>query len=741
MISSGRDRVVLSALLSAAFIPALAIGTVAGAQQAAQTAPKPAPSPTPTPTTTPPPIAEADPDGDAPIIPDAEFEESVPEISGDIDAPLEAIDTAPVQTVQPIAPPDPDAPVDEAEAEADIIAPAVPAQDAQELAAPLPPIDSFDATPVEVAGVEEAEAVELRYDVAVNGLDELELEGRFRDLSALEEGDGRAANATMVAARAREDEGLAVRLLQSLGYYDATALSVIEPATEQTNLRAVITATPGRRYDIGSIDIRANPVTPPDLITANLPLKVGDPIEADRIQGAEANVSLVLPQQGYPFAEVGQRDILLDETVFTGAYTLPVDTGPRASFGGLRTEGNTVFDVDHIEVLSRFERGELYDSRRVEDLQKALVATSLFSTVSVEPERTGELAPDGTEYVTMLVRQDAGPPRTLAAEAGFSTGQGFRIEGSWTHRNLFPPEGALIASAIAGTQEQGIAGTFRKSNWKQRDRTLQLRASANRQDYEAFEAFTGVLSGRVSYDSTPIWQKRFTYSYGLELIATNEDRFDFDLNDRVRDTYFVGAVPLFAGFDTSDDLLNPTSGYRLKLNLSPEAAINDGTRPYVRAIVEGTAYYPINDSLVIAGRARAGTIQGIARDALAPSRRFYAGGGGSVRGFGVQQLGPQTPELNEDGEPDPRPIGGRSFNEFSIEARYRFGNFGIVPFLDAGNVYESEFPDASGLRFGAGIGGRFYTNFGPFRIDLATPIGRREGEPRVALYLSIGQAF
>lgn len=728
----------MSALLGVAFLPGLANASAVGAQQTPQAAPAPSPSPM---SQTPPPIADpdpvSDPDGDAPIIPDAEFEESISEISGDINAPLEAIDAAPVQTVQPITPPDPDAPV----AEAEILAPAIPAGDTQELAAPLPPIDSFDATPVEVAGVEEEKAVELRYDVVVNGLDELELEGRFRDLSALEEGDGRAANATMVAARAREDEGLAVRLLQSLGYHDATALSVIEPATEQQRLRAVITATPGRRYDLGSIDIRANPVTPPDLITSNLPLKVGDPIEAERIQGAEANVSLKLPENGYPFAEVGQRDILLDETNFTGAYTLPVETGPRASFGGFRSEGDAVFDIDHIEVLSRFERGELYDSRMVEDLQKALVATSLFSTVSVEPVRTGEAGPDGTEYVTMLVRQDAGPPRTLAAEAGFSTGQGFRIEGSWTHRNLFPPEGALIASAIAGTQEQGIAGTFRKSNWKQRDRTLQLTASANRQDYEAFEAFTGVLSGRVSYDSTPIWQKRFTYSYGLELIATNEDRFDFDLNDRVRDTYFVGAVPLFAGFDTSDDLLNPTSGYRLKLNLSPEAAINDGTRPYVRAIVEGTAYYPINDSLVIAGRARAGTIQGIERDALAPSRRFYAGGGGSVRGFGFQQLGPQTPELNEDGEPDPRPIGGRSFNEFSIEARYRFGNFGIVPFLDAGNVYESEFPDASGLRFGAGIGGRFYTNFGPFRIDLATPIGRREGEPRVALYLSIGQAF
>lgn len=732
MISSGRDRVVLSALLSVAFIPALAMGTMADLQQTTQSPPMSTPAPV-----TPPPIAEVDPDGDAPIIPDAEFEDSVPEISSDIDAPLEAMDIAPTQTVQPIAPPDPDAPlVDPA-----MLAPALPAQDAAELSQPLPPIDSFDATPVEIVGIEDESAVELRYDFAVNGLDELDLDGRFRELSALREGRGRAANATMVAARAREDEGLAVRLLQSLGYYDATAISVIEPAAEGQNLRAVVTATPGRRYDLGSVDIKANPVTPPDLIASNLRLKVGDPIEAERIQGAEANVSLRLPENGYPFAQVGQRDILLDETNFTGAYTLPVDTGPRASFGGIRTEGDAVFGVDHIGILSRFERGELYDSRKTDDLRQALVATSLFSTVSVEPERTGEIAPDGTEYVTMLVRQSEGPPRTLAAEAGFSTGQGFRIEGSWTHRNLFPPEGALIVSGVAGTQEQGAGVTFRKSNWKQRDRTLQLRASASRQDYEAYEAFTGVLSGRVSYDSTPIWQKRFTYSYGLELIATNEDRFDFGLNERVRDTYFVGAIPLFAGFDTSDDLLNPTSGYRLKLNLSPEAAINDGTRPYARAIVEGTAYYPLGDSLVIAGRARAGTIQGIERDALAPSRRFYAGGGGSVRGFGFQQLGPQTPELNEDGEPAPRPIGGRSFNEFSIEARYRFGNFGIVPFIDAGNVYESEFPDASGLRFGAGIGGRFYTNFGPFRIDVATPIGRRQGEPLIALYLSIGQAF
>jgi translocation and assembly module TamA len=104
-----------------------------------------------------------------------------------------------------------------------------------------------------------------------------------------------------------------------------------------------------------------------------------------------------------------------------------------------------------------------------------------------------------------------------------------------------------------------------------------------------------------------------------------------------------------------------------------------------------------------------------------------------VRGFGYQELGPRAP--------DGKPIGGRSYNEFAIEARYRFGDFGIVPFVDAGQVYESTMPQFSDMRFGFGIGGRMYTNFGPLRLDVATPINRKPGESKIALYISIGQAF
>ncbi|MGQ3179608.1 MAG: autotransporter assembly complex protein TamA, partial [Blastomonas fulva] len=154
---------------------------------------------------------------------------------------------------------------------------------------------------------------------------------------------------------------------------------------------------------------------------------------------------------------------------------------------------------------------------------------------------------------------------------------------------------------------------------------------------------------------------------------------------------------------------------------------------YVRIQLDGSYYQPVSDRIVMAGRVRLGSTFGADRFDIAPSRRFYAGGGGSVRGFGFQRIGPR------DGNDDP--IGGNGLAEFSLEARVRFGDFGVVPFFDAGNVYANSVPDFSGLRYGAGIGVRYYSSFGPLRIDVATPLNRQTGDSRIGVYISLGQAF
>ncbi|WP_294037828.1 autotransporter assembly complex family protein [Sphingopyxis sp.] len=714
----------------------------------------------------------------APIIPDDEFRDAIPAISADndpeLDKPLETIaefekrqaeaakarvaksdgvSTADSTTGGDVPTID-GAPVpaladgDAVEAIGD-----APITDA-ELAAPLPPLDSFNIVPVEFAEPEDAgDNRAVPYSVQVTGLasaddsTDVDLADLFGGLSALYDGDGKADNIAMVRARLSADADLMQRILASEGYYDGVVETRIDRSdrdaagsdqAQGANARrqpvtAVIDVKPGVRYKFSDIILNAAPTVPPTLVQDNFPLAVGEPIVAQRVQGAEAAIALKLPEEGYPFAIVGQRDILLDGATGDGVYTLPIEIGPRGRFGGIETTGKLAFDAKHVGVLARFKRGDLYDSRMADDLRQALVATGLFSAVAVEPQKTGESAGDGTEYVTMMVTQEAGPPRTIAATAGYGTGEGLRLEGSWTHRNFFPPEGALIARAVVGTQEQGVGVTLRRSNAGRRDRTFELVSEATRSNYNAFEAITGRVAAKISYDSTPIWQKKLTYAFGAELLATSEDDYDFALGARNRDFYTIFGLLGQVGIDRTDSLLDPTRGFRVTARVQPEGSLAGRFSPYARSQVDVSGYYPVADNIVLAGRVRVGSILGAARERLAPSRRFYAGGGGSVRGFGYQQLGPKDP--NND------PIGGRSLNEAAFEARYRFGNFGIVGFVDAGQVYRGSTPTFDNLRFGAGIGGRFYTNFGPMRLDVATPIDRQPGEGRISVYVSIGQAF
>ena len=662
-----------------------------------------------------------------PIVPDSQFEQALPPLDPALNQPLEPLEpidpNAPATVPAPPFPPVP-GPVENA-----------PIGDAA-LTEPLPPLSSFDIQPVEDAQSAQNNSEEpppVRYTLVVEGMTETGLEGRFRSLSALDDAEGNAVNGAMIQARAREDEALVVRLLRSEGYYDAVATSAIEQLPDQPGrLRVTVTVAAGGRYNLGAIAINGADTEPAGLPRRFLALETGTPIRAADVESAEANILLRLPQEGYPFPELGLRDIVLDPETHVGDYTLPLNPGPRARFAGFTTEGDLAFDASHVGILARFHRGDLYDRRKVDDLREAMVSTRLFSTVSAEPVLTGDTADDGTQYVNILVRQDAGPARSIDASAGYDTGQGLRLEAAWEHRNLFRPEGALRIAAIAGTQEQNLSIRFRRNNWGQRDRALLIQFDTGRRDYPAFEGYTTRLYGLISRDSTPIWQKRWTYAYGAELLITNENR-DGNAQVSLSDAYYIGGLVGQIGYDRSNSLLDPTSGFRLLARVNPEASLRNGADFYIRNLIEGSVYHPFGDAFVLAARARFGSIFGIPRDSIAPSRRLYSGGGGSVRGFGYQNIGP----LDVTGDP----VGGRSLAEFSLEARVRFGNFGVVPFLDAGNVYSSAVPKMTGLRYGAGIGVRYHTNFGPIRVDLGTPINRRPGDARLAVYVSLGQAF
>jgi translocation and assembly module TamA len=341
------------------------------------------------------------------------------------------------------------------------------------------------------------------------------------------------------------------------------------------------------------------------------------------------------------------------------------------------------------------------------------------------------------QVMNVDVRLEPAPMRTIAGELGYGTGEGVRAEASWQHRNLINPEGAVTFRGVAGTKEQLVSAELRRSNFRRRDQTLGLIALASNIDRDAYRAKTLQLSGLIERQSNIIWRKKWTWSYGADLIATDERGVFEDLANKETRTFLIAALPLSLRYDGSNDLLDPTTGFRLGGRVSPEISAHGGKFTYGRLQIDASAYRPVSDSVVVAGRVRLGTILGAKAADIAPSRRFYSGGGGSVRGYGYQRLGPR------DAFGDP--IGGRGLAEFALEARVRLsafsGNFAVVPFVDGGTLTTDLTPQFGKWQLGAGLGLRYHSSFGPIRVDVGTPLNPRTGDSRVAVVVSLGQAF
>ena len=579
-------------------------------------------------------------------------------------------------------------------------------------------------------------AAERSYTVRLTGLDGLQTEAlleQFDSLSALETNRDDPANAAQIDRRAREDAELLTELLRAYGFYDAAVATRVEAGT--AGVEVILEVQPGPLYRFAAVSLPGLDAAGAevDALRRAFGVEAGEAVEAAAVTAGEAALRVELGRRGFAFADVGTLDIAVDHATRTASLTLPVRPNGTRQFGRIIVEGQPLLSAEHIQTIARFDPGERFETPRLEDLRRALVATGLVSAVTIRP-----VAREGSDIVDVAVALERAPPRTIAGEAGYGTGEGARVELSWEHRNLIPPEGAVRFRGVLGTQEQLVGATLRRSNFRKRDQVLTGNVIASHNNRDAYDANSFLIGIGIERQTNIIWQKKWTWSLGADLIATDERDVDIDTGMTRRRTFLIGALPATLSYDGSNDLLDPTDGYRLAARFSPEASFQGSAFGYSRLQLDGSYYQPISSTVTLAGRARLGTIFGESRDRIAPSRRFYAGGGGSVRGYGFQRLGPRDPVFDD-------PIGGRSIAEFALEARIRTSLFdnslGIVPFLDAGNIYTSPLPRLGDLRFGAGIGVRYHTSFGPIRVDVGTPLDRRSGDPRIAVYVSLGQAF
>jgi translocation and assembly module TamA len=493
-----------------------------------------------------------------------------------------------------------------------------------------------------------------------------------------------------------------------------------------------VSVEPGPEFSLGQITLQGDAS---GLDPADFELAPGARAGSLVILKAAEKMADTLKAESRPLTRITRRDVVADHETNTVDVTIAIDGGPVAPLGTVSVKGARTVNADFIERYSRLKPGQKYDPAQLRKAAERLRALGVFSSVTLQEDE--KLADDGSLPVGIVVSE--GKHRYFGFGASYSSLDGAGLEGYWGHRNLFGnAESLRIEGAVRGLGESRdvtdltsldyTAGiTFIKPGAFFPSATLEASIKGSTLETDNYDAAS--LTGKVAlaYEITDT----DTVSAGVSLTYDSIDDAFGDGNE-----YLTFGVPVGYVRDTRDNRLNPTEGHYGTVTVTPSYDFFGQT---AFASVEGSisAYFGLGaeDRVVLAGRLSAGSLFGGGDlSAIPATRRFFAGGGGSVRGYSFQEITPYN--AADDG------TGGRSYTTASIEARVGITDtIGIVPFLDIGSVSDSTVPEFSDLRMGAGIGLRYMTPFGPLRLDVAMPLKRYDGGSRYGIYAGIGQSF
>lgn len=571
-----------------------------------------------------------------------------------------------------------------------------------------------------------ARADEVPYTAEIVGPLDSDLRGRIESASRLLGlADEPPASLAALGRRADDDRTRIGEVLRAEGWYAGTITIAMD--AERRPVPVTIAVEPGPRFTLERFDIRiATPlgqVPPQPILLDALGIEIGSPARARQVTDAQTALLQALAEQGYPLAKAAERRVVVDHAATAMRVEMGVDSGPPTRFGSVAVTGLERLDEDWVRNRIPWREGEPFAVDQLEKLRQRLVASGLFTTVKIS---TAEQVGEGN-LLPMTIALQERDRRSVGLGASWSSAEGVGANAFWEHRSLFDSAERLRLSLVASEIRNAVDADYRDPDLGLPDQDLLVSARIEEQRTRAFVTDTAALQSGLEWLLSPTWKA--SAAGAVERTIEKEQA-------RTR-RFFLVSLPLEARRDTSDDILDPSRGNRLVAGVRPFVEQLGSDIGFTRIEAYDSQYLQVFDQprVILAGWGRLGTIQGAKAGEIPADKRFYVGGGGSVRAYGHQLAGPVAEDT---------PEGGRSSLSFGGEARIRVTErIGVVPFVEAGSVSATPWPDlGQRLLWGPGLGLRYHTPIGPVRLDLAVPMVRREGvDDPVQVYLSLGQAF
>lgn len=498
-------------------------------------------------------------------------------------------------------------------------------------------------------------------------------------------------------------------------------------------------------------------------------VKPGNRFDLVALQAGEAAVAQRLRHEGYVDAAV-LRDYFIPRDSLAAQVTLRVNPGPRVRVGEVGIEGEGDVGDGVVRSLLTFETGDWFDDREVLDSQRRLYGLEAFRYANITSERSAD------SVIDLRVQLAEAPRRALQTGFGVQTDECLQLQARFTNRNFFGSARTLrLTGRLSNLLSEQLQGDFPCTDVSTEDvyqdlnylldltyeqpvlwggkNALRARLYGERETVpDLFVRNSAGGEVALTHRITP--RMSLTASYRPELTSFGEQSADiyFCVNfglctpediALLTERKWLSPVSLLWSWNRTDRILAPSRGFYVATQIERASRVTGSDYTYLRGSIETAAFRRVLGEAVLGARVRFGAVGATAGsvfqgqeadDVIYPTKRFFAGGPESVRGFGLNLLGPtvlvvgdsvcadvgndyQSCAARHPGRFDERPIGGDAAVEGSLELRVPLARrWTLAAFVDAGQVWES-LDERGSIIFTPGAGVRFESPVGPLRVD------------------------
>jgi len=445
------------------------------------------------------------------------------------------------------------------------------------------------------------------------------------------------------------------------------------------------------------------------------PMKKGDVFLHSEYEKAKKEILYLATRHGHLDHKLTRSRVSIDLDAYKADIEFRLDTGHPYSLGEVSFTQDLIGDR-YLRRFIGFKPGDPYDPEALLTLQGRLIGMEYYKKVEIVPHKEAAGA-ERTVPIEVIATPNKANKYRLGL--GYATDVGPRVTLEWRRRYL-------TRQGHRFKLETSISRPFQvlKSDYQIPIRNPLLDYLTIRSDLRVFDSAGrkgNIQSLKVAHSVlTPSgWRRTLGIDY-------HREQFEITADDRELVNELVPSITWSKRI--TDDPVYTRNGYKIKLALLGTLKGLISPASYLSGSARFKWIKSFRDDYRLIARSDLGMTWASSVFDLPASRRYFAGGDNSIRGWGLDVLGPNDLAINQN-------VGGRYLAVGSLELERRIkGNWSGAVFTDFGNAFDPDFTREAEV--GAGLGVRWRSPIGQIRLDVAFALTKEGNPPR--LHIVIG---